>query len=227
MSLKNKIVIENKLFGVITGDIVNSSKIDVNKRDLLLDTLKCAFNEVSIDDNSIIQTPFQIYRGDSFQGVLMKPEKTLFAGLIIRSVLRYKFALKQSDALDSRISIGIGSINYSADTSAEGDGEAFRFSGPMLDNMKTAQRFSIVTPWSDFNKELFTQCALLDAIIHKWSAQQAEVISCLLKGFTQEEISNKIGISQPAIRKRLLSAGGYAIEKLVDRFESIICSKVH
>jgi len=67
-----------------------------------------------------------IFRGDSFQGVLSRPDEALNAALIIRASLLSKFKGKRT-RLDSRIAIGIGKIDYlPLDQAGEGDGEAFR-----------------------------------------------------------------------------------------------------
>ena len=59
----------------------------------------------------------------------------------------------------------------------EGDGEAFRNSGPELDKMKKREQNLVIrTPWSEINEELGIECALLDALIQRWTKEQAEAI---------------------------------------------------
>ena len=63
------------------------------------------------------------------------------------------------------------------DQAGEGDGEAFRNSGPELDTMKKGEQNLIIrTPWTEINEELRTECALLDVIIQRWTKEQAEAI---------------------------------------------------
>ncbi|MCF6156993.1 MAG: hypothetical protein E3K32_00145 [wastewater metagenome] len=212
------------LYAVITGDIVASSRLKANQRRYLLTVLKSSFKTIGDILPGVVYAPFEIYRGDSFQGVLSKPEAALRASLVIRASLRYGLKMKQRRyALDARIAVGIGSVDFlPAGRGSEGDGEAFRFSGPTLDRMKGDQKLLIRTSWQDINAEFDVECALLDALISRWSAEQAQAIIGQMRGSTQEKIARELGISQPAVRQRLKSAGGWAVEELCRRYEQVI-----
>jgi DNA-directed RNA polymerase specialized sigma24 family protein len=88
--------------------------------------------------------------------------------------------------------------------------------------MKGDRRLLIRTPSKEINAELDTECALLDALINRWSTEQAQVILYQVKGLTQESAAKELGISQPAVRLRLQSAGGWAIEELLKRYKDQI-----
>ena len=68
---------DRELHAVITGDIVGSSKLQVNQRSHLLSVLKSSFQLIGDILPNEILAPFEIHRGDSFQGVLSKPEVAL------------------------------------------------------------------------------------------------------------------------------------------------------
>ncbi|GAN32409.1 MAG: hypothetical protein DYG83_17270 [Candidatus Brocadia sp. AMX2] len=212
------------LYAVITGDIVGSSKLTASQRSHLLSVLKSSFKTIKDILPDGIRAPFEIHRGDSFQGVLSKPEAALRIAIVIRAGLRHGFEAKQRRyALDARIAVGVGSIDFlPAGRGSEGDGEAFRRSGPILDKMKGDQRLLIRTPWQDIDTELGIECALLDALINRWSAEQSQAILGQIRGLTQERAAKDFGISQPAVRQRLKSAGGWAIEELCRRYEQLI-----
>jgi len=214
----------NKLFGVITGDIVGSSKIMEEQREQLMLSLKSAFETVNSIVPDIVHAPFEIYRGDSFQGVFSHPEKALHAAIVIRAGLRYMFKTKQlRHAIDARMAVGIGTIDYlPGNRASEGDGEAYRRSGPNLDKMRGYRRLLFRTPWPEIDAELDSACALLDVIVERWSAEQAQAILGQIKGLTQEKAAKELGISQPAVLSRLKTAGSWAIEKLCNRFETMI-----
>jgi DNA-directed RNA polymerase specialized sigma24 family protein len=57
----------------------------------------------------------------------------------------------------------------------------------------------VKTPWKELNDELSTECALLDAVIERWTKEQAEAIMYQIMGLTQEEIARILKISQPAV----------------------------
>lgn len=212
------------LYAVITGDIVGSTKFTISQRSDLLAVLKISFETIEEIFPNTIRAPFEIHRGDSFQGVLSKPEIALAAAVIIRAILRYRFETKnRRKALDARVAVGIGSIDFLPEgRGSEGDGEAFRLSGPILDDMKGDQRLLIRTPVESIDSEFNTECALLDVIINRWSSEQAQAILCQIKGFTQEKTAKELGISQPAVRLRLQSAGGWAVEEFLKRYEQQI-----
>ncbi|TVM04253.1 MAG: hypothetical protein CV087_01025 [Candidatus Brocadia sp. WS118] len=215
------------LYAVVTGDIVGSSKLTTGQRSHLLSVLKSSFNTLKKILPDGIRAPFEIHRGDSFQGVLSKPEAALRVAIAIRTSLRHGFETKQRrNALDARIAVGIGPIDLlPAGRVAEGDGEAFRRSGPILDTMKGDQRLLIRTPWQAVDAELDIECALLDALINRCSGAQAQAILGQIRGLTQEMAAQEFGVSQPAVRQRLKSAGGRAIEELCRRYEQLIREK--
>jgi hypothetical protein len=212
-----------KIYAVITGDVVGSSKFRAQHENLIT-TLKTAFKEIEEWKPDSILARFSIYRGDSFQGVLSKPEEALTVSIFIRGALRcWCKAPRRESALDSRISIGIGTIDYLPKGSGtEGEGDAFRRSGLILDEMKGDQRLLISTPWNPINVELEAECSLLDALIDKWSPEQAQALLYYLKGFTQIQIAEELGVSQPAVAYRLKSAGAWAIATLLKRYRKII-----
>ena len=201
---------------VLTGDVISSSKAN---RDLLLRDLKVAFDKIASWESDKKQRGFELYRGDSFQGIVFKPENALKYAIMIRAHLR---KLDKTVERDARIAIGIGSIDYLADSIAESDGEAFRNSGPVLDTMKNGVRVRVKTPWEEVNEEMEVTLVLADALINRWSASQAEVVAESLEESKQTEIALKLGISQSAVNQRLKSANWEAIEKVIERFATII-----
>jgi len=210
-----------KYFAVITGDVAGSSRLEGDQRRKLLDEIHKSFEAVDeILGNEAVAFRFEVFRGDSFQGVMAIPKLAFKAGLIIRTSIRKAFRTTLKDAFDARIAVGIGTIDLMPDQhGGEGDGEAYRNSGPYLDKMNKTKGFlSIMTPWNEVNSELLVECALLDAIISRWTPAQAEAVFEYFKGKTQEEMAEYFNISQPGIRKRLLSANMPAIEMMENRF---------
>jgi hypothetical protein len=213
-----------KLYAVLTGDLIGSSRFTIKKREKILSNLKDSFKIISPD---IIASKFVIYRGDSFQGVLSRPGEALNAALIIRASLLSRFKGKRT-RLDARIAIGIGTIDYlPRDQAGEGDGEAFRNSGPELDKIKKGEQNLIIrTPWTEINEELRTECALFDALIQRWTKEQAEAILYQMQGETQEGIAKILKISQPAVFQRLRTGGSWAGQVFVERFKVITQERV-
>ncbi len=214
---------ESQLYAVLTGDIAKSSRFEGAARQNLLNILKAAFEEMeAILGSDLIAFPFEIFRGDSFQGVLLQPEKALAAAVLIRSFIRSSYKTTLQNAVDARIAIGIGTVSHlPVKSTGEGDGEAFRNSGPELDKLsKHKLMMAIKTPWDEINSELAVECSMLDVIISRWTPQQADVIIEYFKGKTQEEMAENFKVSQPAIKKRMASANSYQLDLMVHRFNS-------
>jgi hypothetical protein len=208
-----------KIYAVLTGDMVGYSRFKTRDRKEVLLHLKDSFKKIPPD---ISASKFWVFRGDSFQGILSRPDEALNATLIIRSYLLSKYKGKSS-RLDARIAIGLGTIDYLPRKVGEGDGEAFRNSGIELDSMKKSEKNLIVkTPWKELNDELRTECALLDAVIERWTREQAEAIMYQIMGLTQEEIAGILKISQPAVFHRLKTCGSRAVQEFLMRYKDVV-----
>lgn len=212
------------LFAVLTGDLIGSSKFKGEQRKEMLQILKDSFNEIvpMILPGGVVSR-FEIYRGDSFQGVISRPEKALSAAVGIRAGLLSGFR-KKIHRLDARIAIGIGTIDFLPEEGGRaGDGEAFLYSGQTLDGMKKGEQNLIIkTPWQTVNEEFLVECALFDAIINRWTFEQAQAVLKYVKGLKQEEIARELRISQPAVGQRLKTAGTWAIQDFLKRYMLLI-----
>ena len=105
---------------VLTGDIVNSSKLKAADRRILMESLSDFFSRYAVKsrNNLKLKVDFEIYRGDSFQSSLDVPAQSLRMALLIRTYLRSQVAVGKTRliASDARIAIGIGSVNVVATT---------------------------------------------------------------------------------------------------------------
>ena len=217
------------LYAVLTGDLVNSTQLTHKERDEILHILEHAFATIpeKISEQKDVAI-FSMYRGDSFQGIIKKPEHAYLIALLLRLSLRKSVSVPLDKIRDARIVIGIGEIEYFKEDISQSDGTAFRRSGPGLDNLKPESRTRIITPWETLNQELEVGCTLADAIIQKWTASQSEVVYELLFGKTQTEIASLLHITQGAINLRAKSASWHAIETFSQRVkEQIEAYKKH
>lgn len=230
------------LYAVINGDIIGSTKMTEKKRARYLGYLKSCFNMLEKEKSFGVLGNFEMYRGDSFQGALSKPEKVLRVALLLRSLSRMHGPAQvkvpnkttttsrnsQGEITDLRLAIGIGSITKLASKLMESDGEAFHRSGHLIDSMKKrGMNMSIDTPSEKFNKELEASWALVDTIVSKWTSPQAEVVYFSLMGHTQNTIAGKkIKTTPSAINQRLRGAGWSALEKMVLYFEDSLSTKI-
>ncbi|MGF1670976.1 MAG: SatD family protein [Balneolaceae bacterium] len=218
----------NSIYAVLTGDIIESSALQKDSREKILQILNNAFSQVynTIPRSGENLTEFQIFRGDSFQGVLHTPEFALDAALIIRSFLMYQSYIILNQTMDCRIAIGIGTIDFLPAKSGEGDGEAFRLSGLHLDSFKKGQALGIMTNSREINRELETECSLTDVIISKWTSNQAQIIPLLISGKTQSEIAVELGIAQSSVSYRVQGAGWWGLSAFRKRFAEIVSNRI-
>ncbi len=217
-------------YAVITGDIVKSENIKGSDRQMLIVELKKAFEEINSQFLHEKKLPFEIYRGDSFQALIKQPQEALEISLMLRAKIRSLTPLQRENKTlwDTRLAIGIGSIDFFANRIIESDGEAFKFSGRILEKMKKEERLKIHTPWNEVNEELKVACLFADTIINRWSVNQSEVIyRYLLKRETQQELARQFNISQPALRKRLVVSGNIeSMDTFIIRYRNLIQSKL-
>ena len=213
------------MFAVITADLLNSTKYSAELLTEVLDIINAEIEGIEIEYKN---SKFELYRGDSIQGVL----EPVFS---FRSALRIKTAvnkLRSQEAIhsnsyrieaDLRISIGIGKIGFKRDSIMESNGEAFQFSGRTLDEMKkTGRKMTLTTGINEINNEFDNAFLLFDTITDKWSSASAEVIYYLLKEMKETEIADTLGISQSAVNQRKKAAGWDAILSLMERYEQVM-----
>lgn len=221
---------------VLTGDLVASRRIKDADIENVINSLKDTFDEINrqlLNGNGT----FEIFRGDSFQGLIPQPELALLVAMIIRARLRsYTPSFAISSPLktdkpilyaysDARIAIGVGTIRYHAVRITESQGEAFQKSGHSFDALlKENERLAIETPWEHVNNEFAVGCKLADALISKWTASTAEAMyHHLLYGTSQKELAMQFDITQPGVHKRLVTYGNInSIQAFLSRYHELI-----
>ncbi|PRP66764.1 SatD family protein [Nonlabens agnitus] len=175
---------------VIAGDIINSQQ---NDPETFIKALKDILSEYSSDGL------FQIYRGDSFQALLKRPELGMFVALQLKS------ALKRSNGLDVRIAIGLGDVNVIQNDIAISKGSALIRSGQLLDSLKHKNQNLMVR--SDHKLDYYMNNMLKMALLFmdNWTENAAEVIFEFLHNphINQEELGLKLGIQQATVSRRL------------------------
>lgn len=206
-----------KLGAIITGDIVDSTKLTLEEREVMLSSLK-AIPEVL----NPLQTDLsiEIFRGDGFQIGVANVVSALTAAIVVRAWL--KSIPLGKHILDARLAVGIGNINFSSDSLSTSDGEAFQLSGRLLDGMRKS-RLEIETPWNSVNDELRLSTAFADDIISSWSRRQCEtIIPSLLTTKSHSEIAQTMSVSRQMVDKALKAAKEDLITSYIKRYQKLI-----
>lgn len=208
----------DKIKGVITGDIIESSAIQIKYRDFLLKSIREIADELSV----IEPLRIEMFRGDSFQAVIDSPENAIKIAVLLRAGLKGHTPKECKKPWDARLSIGVGTISYHADNTVLSDGEAFQYSGRTLDEMGK-RRLVVKTRWADVNEELQVSGAFADEVVSSWSVPQSQAAyQALLYNISQKEIAHKFQKSAQNISKLLGAAKVNLVQMYIDRYHKLI-----
>ncbi len=208
----------DKIKGVITGDIIESSAIQMEYRDFLLESIRKIADELNV----IEPLKIEFFRGDSFQMVINQPENAMQIAILLRAGLKSHTPKECKKTWDARLSLGVGTISYHADNIVLSDGEAFQYSGRELDEIGK-RRLIVKTRWSDVNKELQVSTAFADDVVSSWSVSQSQAsYQALLYNISQKEIAYKLQKSTQNISKLLGAAKVNLVQMYLDRYHNLI-----
>ena len=212
----------DKIKGVITGDIIESSAIQIKYRDFLLKSIREIADELSV----IEPLRIEMFRGDSFQAVIDSPENAMKIAVRLRAGLKGHTPKECKKPWDARLSIGVGTISYHADNTVLSDGEAFQYSGRELDEMGK-RRLVVKTRWADVNEELLVSGAFADEVVSSWSVPQSQAAyQALLYNISQKEIAKKFQKSAQNISKLLGAAKVNLVQMYIDRYHKLISNLI-
>lgn len=169
-----------KIYAVLTGDIVKSRALAVDQLKALQLRLKSAVQEFATVFPGVVAGALEITRGDGWQVALQKPEHALRMALYLRAVVQSEFKT------DTRVSIGTGPVDrLDPDHIIESTGLAFEHSGHGLELMKKKQRISFFGNLPGGS----VIARLLDCLAGRWSERQAFVAAHSFLQKTQDEIA--------------------------------------
>jgi len=201
------------LQAVLTGDIVNSTRLNEAREKMLVSSLRELFANHKME----------FFRGDSFQAYIKDPRQALRITLLARALT---ISLSQEEELspsDIRISIGLGTVHIPVRSLNTARGEAFILSGRSFDEIsKSEQRLAIAVGNPLANEGLQVIADYINAIFDGMTGKQAEVIFELMKGEMQKAVARKLKKTKSTIHQRMSSGRWPEIEKLLQRYENII-----
>lgn len=196
---------------VLTADIINSTK---SSSTAWIDVLKKALKNFGTEGKD-----WEIYRGDEFQ-MLLKDSKMAFL-----TAITIKAALKIT-SFDAKIAIGLGDVDYLGEHIKESNGSAFIHSGRMLDELKNNrdQTLSIKSTQENLDENFNLIFLLLENTFEKWTESTATALLTFLENqdLNQNQIAEKLGISQSAFSQSLKRGNADAIISTDQYFRKII-----
>lgn len=212
--------LSSSIHAVLTGDIVNSTKLEPAMEKELIKALKEILEPYK----------YEFYRGDSFQVYLKKPVSSLRLALLCRTqAISMTEGRDEASLSDVRISIGIGQVALPIRDLGTAKGEAFVLSGRSFDKLQspdkgqaTEKRLSIASDQTIADIGFQVIAEYIDAIYKGMTGKQAAVIMGLLKGKTQQQIASELNRSKSTVSQFASSGEWPAIERLLQQYELLI-----
>lgn len=180
---------KGKLYAVLTGDIVDSSKLPGPALEKCIKALRTAAAELDAIVPGTVAQQMAFFRGDAWQVLLGKPEQCVRAAVLLRCAVKMEAIAGKSD---TRIGIGIGAVEIVSRRGASGSrGEAFTLSGGALDRLgKTRMAFAVSPRCGEAAASVAGSAVpLLDVIVSGWTRVEARAVYGALHGWTQTGIA--------------------------------------
>lgn len=209
--------------GIITADVVGSTQMDIEVRNALPEIL----SDLADSLREICPLRLEMYRGDSFQVVVDKYEKSSLVAVLIRIGLMRHSCMANMRKLDARVSVGIGKVSHMADTIGKSDGEAFVLSGRAFDRLGK-KRLVVVTPDEKLNDELAVYESILDELLSDVTCARSRTIFAhlLSPAQTMEKIGHSLGMSKQAVSQAYSSTRVAIIDLVLKRIEYVLANNL-
>jgi hypothetical protein len=209
-------------YAVIAGELAPGARVSDEQFSKIPDLIRASFQAVNRLVPEEGKLKYEIIRMDEFLALSESPAHSMRSVIMLFSAFRFLSYKELSERVELRISEGIGPVEFAQEHLRESDGTAFRKASSGIGKMKRHQRISITCPVRAINEEFALACSFMDILIHDWSDEQAEALFLNLTGKNQMEISELLGISQPAVNRRLKAGHFNTVQKFILRFEHIL-----
>lgn len=197
-----------KPIAVISGDIINSTKLNTEQFDQLLNRLKELQALISTENASNMHS---IDRGDEFQTVVHDIENAL------RYTIIYRVGIKAlGKKYDSRISFAIASKADLRESVSESMGDAFFLSGRGLKTLKS-ERLLFSSDCHELTESFNLLIKYLDKQLTELTSRQCEVLLPMLRnndGLSINALADILDIATATASKSLKASGWSLINEL-------------
>jgi hypothetical protein len=217
----------DKIFAILTGDLIGSTRAPQRRVDHTMALLSGGLPPGNRWDGWTAEAVrFTRHRGDGWQMLAPEPELALRWAVTLLAGLR-----AASDALGTRISIGIGAAaSLGTEDLRDASGPAFEASGRGLDAMRRDE--SLFMMGGDTSRSGTTtprlsgaekaSLMLIDERIARWSPEQAEATAHFLHPSAPPatEIARRLSITPQAVSYRLKGAGARTLKDALSALEA-------
>ncbi|WP_163935118.1 MarR family transcriptional regulator [Paraferrimonas sp. SM1919] len=205
--------VKQKPVAVISGDIVNSTKLTTAQFDELLLRIKDIQQWISLEHSF---NAHSINRGDEYQSVVLNIEQAL------KYTILYRVAIKAlGKDFDSRISFAIADNGQLRENVSESMGAAFIISGRSLKSMKNS-RLVFNSDRIMFAERFQLLFKYLDRQLTELTPRQCQMLLPLLKTDSElsvNQLAEGFNISAAAVSKSLKASGWSLIKELLNHFK--------
>lgn len=211
----------------ISADIVSSTSL---KSDDLRNLRVCLKSLIDYWETN--QTGFwgRIVKGDSIECVIPDVNESLKIALLLKLETKIFASTvecsKETQSRGLRFAIGAGTLKAESKADDIIDGPAIYLSGRKMQKAAGATDESTIFQIEqgyDVNGVstlVSGMVTLLDKKIDGYTAKQCEVVYWKLRGLKEDEIAEKLHISQPTVNRRSTSAEWKSVENAINAFES-------
>ncbi len=202
------------IYTVVTGDIVSSTKLSVDKLSRVMhDVTEAARKLPSLNGAYRVGKPC-IIQGDRWQILLKGTSLIMHAAVAVSAAAR-------KHGITTRLSVGVGTVEaLVGDNITESQGVAFILSGRGLDLLEKRKYnpffWAIHGEVVSFEQEMLFN--ILGEWASKWTPKQAEAVSFALEDVTQDNIASKLNITRQNVGKRLNGAHWKYFSSLMLRY---------
>jgi hypothetical protein len=216
---------------VLTGDFVDSEAMRAAGGPAVGELVRAAVEEAREVFPGVGLSRVDVFRGDSWQLLVEKPEKALRVALFLRAWVRARAVMRPPYG-DTRIAIGLGAVRrVVAERVSESEGEAFMLSGAALDDLAAGKpfrgaRFALAGEAERLGGAGPAVVALLDTLAQGWTPKQAWALCGAWRGLTQAAIGATFAdafgeaVAQPVAGNHLRAAAEEAVGVAVKWYES-------
>jgi len=208
-------------YAIVAGELAPDARISDELFSKIPDLIRASFQAVNRMVGKDSKLVYEIIRMDEYLALSESPYHAMRSVVMLFSAFRFLSYKELGERLDLKMCMGIGPVEFAQEHLRESDGTAFRTASEGIAKMKRNQRLQVLSTHKDLNGEFELSCSFMDILIHSWSDEQAEAMFLNLTGKNQMEISQVLGISQPAVNRRLKAAHADTIHKFIKRFEHL------
>lgn len=203
----------NTIAAILTGDVVNSTRISTGQSRRLTDALAALFGPRS----------HEFYRGDSFQVLEPDPANALRLAMQCRVLALEVKSRHAAVRSDIRISIGLGKTGRPTAKPGLASGEAFLLSGRAFDTLSASdRRLSIAVNHPLGAAALSVVADYTDAVFREMTTNQAALYELLLTGSSQQDAAKKLKKSKSTVHQYAVSGRWRETEQILLHYENII-----